>query len=291
MINSMTGYGKGEQDVDCGSVKAEVRTVNHRFLEFTTRVPRALYGKEKEVERIVRGRIKRGHVYLTVTLDKRLESEGVDVNYELIRRIYWSLSRFAGREGIPGGVSIDTLLQIPDVVTANSDDISSAKMWPAVQKAIGRALDGCAAMRAAEGAELERHIVKQVTKINQLAVKIEKRTPAATKRAFSKTKNRLRQLIGDLPLDENRWMTEAAIMADRIDYSEEIVRLKSHAKQFEGILAKGGEVSKKLTFLLQEIHREATTMGNKATDVTIIRDCISIKECVEKAREQVQNIE
>jgi uncharacterized protein (TIGR00255 family) len=167
MINSMTGYGKGEQDVDGGSVKAEVRTVNHRFLEFTTRVPRALYGKEKEVERIVRARIKRGHVYLTVTLDKRLESEGVDVNYELIRRIYWSLSRFAGREGIPGGVSIDTLLQIPDVVTANSDDISSAKMWPAVQKAIGRALDGCAAMRAAEGAELERHNVKQVTKITQ----------------------------------------------------------------------------------------------------------------------------
>ena len=160
MINSMTGYGKGEQAVDGGSVKVEVRTVNHRFLEFTTRLPRALYGKEKEVERAVRAKIRRGHVYLTVTLDKRLESEGIEVNYDMIRRIYWALSRFAGREGIPGGVSIDTLLMVPDAVTVNSGDISVAKIWPAARKALSKALDGCAAMRATEGAELERDTAK-----------------------------------------------------------------------------------------------------------------------------------
>ncbi len=291
MINSMTGYGKGEQDVDGGSVKVEVRTVNHRFLEFTTRLPRALYGKEKEIERAVRAKIKRGHVYLTVTLDKRLESEGMEINYDMIRRVYWALTRFAGREGIPGGVSVDTLLTVPDAVTVNSGNISAAKIWPAARKALANALDGCAAMRAAEGTELERHIVKQISQIDRVAEKIERKTPAATKRTFARAKKRLRQLIGDLQLDESRWVTEAAIMADRIDYSEEIVRLRSHIKQFGTVLGKGGEASKKLTFLLQEIHRETTTMGNKSVDAGIIRDCITIKECVEKAREQVQNIE
>lgn len=291
MINSMTGYGKGEQELDGGSVKVEVRTVNHRFLEFTTRLPRALYGKEKEVERAVRAKIKRGHVYLTVTLDKRLASEGVEVNYDMIRRIYWALSRFVGREGIPGGVSLDTLLTIPDVVTVNSENISASKIWPAVRKALLKALDGCATMRAVEGAELERDIIKQISQIDRVAEKIERKTPAATKRAFVKAKKRLRQLVGDLQLDESRWVTEAAMMADRIDYSEEIVRLKSHIKQFGTILAKGGEASKKLIFLLQEIHRETTTMGNKSADAGIISDCITIKECVEKAREQAQNIE
>ena len=291
MINSMTGYGKGEQEVDGGSVKVEVRTVNHRFLEFTTRLPRAFYGKEKEVERAVRAKIKRGHVYLTVSLDKRIESEGVEVNYDMIRRIYWALSRFAGREGIPGGVSIDTLLMIPDAVTVNSGNISASKIWPATRKALSKALDECTSMRAVEGAELERDILKQISQIDRVAGKIERRTPAATKRTIAKAKKRLHHLVGDLQLDESRWVTEAAIMADRIDYSEEIIRLKSHIKQFGTVLAKGGEASKKLTFLLQEIHRETTTMGNKSADAGIIRDCITIKECVEKAREQVQNIE
>jgi uncharacterized protein (TIGR00255 family) len=291
MINSMTGYGKGEQAVDGGSVKVELRTVNHRYLEFTTRLPRALYGKEKEVERAVRAKIKRGHVYLSVTLDKRLESEGVEVNYDMIRRVYWALSRFVGREGIPGGVSMDTLLMLPDVVTVNSDSISVSKIWPATRKALSKALDRCVEMRAAEGAELEKHIAKQIHQIERVAKKIEKRTPAATKRAFAKAQKRIRQLVGDRKLDESRLVTEAAVMADRIDYSEEIVRLNSHIKQFVSILAKGGETSKKLTFLLQEIHRETTTMGNKSAEAGIIRECITIKECVEKAREQVQNIE
>ncbi len=291
MINSMTGYGKGEARVEEGAVRVEVRTVNHRFLEFTTRTPRSLYGREKEIERFARGRVRRGHVYITVSLDRALESQGIEIDLEAIRRIYWSLSTFASREGIPGGVSLDALLGVPDLVSLNAEAIPGNKLWPAVKKALGTAFDGCTRMRTEEGAELERDIEKRIGRIGKAVTRVEKRAHASAKRAFAKTKKRLKQLVNDALLDENRLVTEAAIMADRMDFSEELVRLKSHIKQFETILGKGGEVSKKLTFLLQEIHREATTMGNKSADPVIIRDCLSIKEQAEKIREQVQNLE
>ena len=269
----------------------EVRTVNHRFLEFTTRTPRSLYGREKEIERFARGRVRRGHVYITVSLDRALESQGIEIDLEAIRRIYWSLSTFASREGIPGGVSLDALLGVPDLVSLNNEAVPGDKLWPAVKKALEAAFVGCTRMRAEEGAELERDIEKRIGRIRNAIARVEKKAPASAKRAFAKTKKRLKQLVNDASLDESRLVTEAAIMADRMDFSEELVRLNSHIKQFETILGKGGEVSKKLTFLLQEIHREATTMGNKAAEAPIIRDCISIKESVEKIREQVQNIE
>jgi uncharacterized protein (TIGR00255 family) len=291
MINSMTGYGKGEARVGEGAVRVETRTVNHRFLEFTTRMPRSLYGREKEIERFARGKVRRGHIYITVSMDRALESQGIEIDLEAIRRIYWSLSTFASREGIPGGVSLDALLGVPDLVALNTEAIPGDKLWPAVKKALEAALDGCARMRAEEGAELERDIKKRIGRIGKAVASVEKRAQASTKRAFAKTKKRLKQLLNDASLDENRLLTEAAILADRMDFSEELVRLKSHIKQFETILERGGEASKKLTFLLQEIHREATTMGNKAAEAPIIRDCISIKESVEKIREQVQNIE
>jgi uncharacterized protein (TIGR00255 family) len=291
MIHSMTGYGKGQESVGGAAVRVEVRTVNHRFLEFTTRLPRALYGREKDIERAARDSLRRGHVYITVTMDKALESEGLSIDFETLRRVYWALSTFASREGISGGVRLDALLSVPEIVSMNPDAVPSENIWPAVRKALTQALDACMRMRASEGAEIERDLAKRIARINKTILAIDRQAAGATKRAFAKAKRRIRQLAGNVPLDESRLLTEAAVMADRIDFSEELVRLKSHIKQFEAILSKGGETSKKLTFLLQEIHREATTMGNKAAEAPIIRQCILIKESVEKLREQIQNIE
>ena len=291
MIRSMTGYGKGEARIGEGAVRVEGRSVNHRFLEFTTRIPRTLYGREKEIERIARRKIRRGHVYVTVSLDRSLESEGIEVDFEAIRRVYWSLSRFAAREGIPDNISLEALLGIPEFVSLNAEAIPEERLWPAVKEALRIALEGCVRMRDREGVELKKDIEKQTGKIGKAVARVEKRAEGASKRAFAKARKRLKRLVSGMQLDESRLVTEAAIMADKIDFSEELVRLKSHLKQFETILERGGETSKKLTFILQEIHREATTMGNKAAEATIIRDCISIKESVEKIREQVQNIE
>jgi uncharacterized protein (TIGR00255 family) len=291
MVYSMTGYGKGEVRVDAGVVAAEVRTVNHRFIDFSIRIPRQLNGYEKDIEKIVRAVVKRGHVYVTVTLDRSMESESIAINRAALRGLYRTLTEFAIEEGIPGRVDIGALLSYPDIVTNSLGETLPESLWPGVQRALRIALDRLIEMRANEGAELERDILRRLEAIEKAAARIEKKAPLALKRALARAKGRLRQLMTGSRLEESRWIMEAALMAERIDFSEELVRVKSHLGQFRTVMRKGEEVSKSLTFLLQEIHREATTMANKAADASIIRDCLLIKEGVEKMREQVQNLE
>ena len=291
MVYSMTGYGKGEVRSGAGAVTVEVRTVNHRFIDFSIRLPRSLNGYEKEIEKIVRGAIKRGHVYVTVTFDKSVENESIAINKELLRRAYRNLSDFAIEEGIPGRVDIGTLLTLPDVFTNGLSEALPESLWASVREALMIALERCTTMRSDEGEALARDIMRRLAGLDKSVARIEKKAPLALKRALARAKDRLRQLMDGKKIDENRWLMEAALMAERTDFSEEFVRIKSHVAQFTTVIEKGDEVSKSLTFLLQEIHREATTMANKAADASIIRECLSLKEGAEKIREQVQNLE
>jgi len=291
MVYSMTGYGKGEARSGAGAVTVEVRTVNHRYIDFSIRLPRPLNGYEKEIEKIVRGAVKRGHVYVTVAFDKSVETESVTINRDLLRRAYRMLSDFAIEEGIPGRVDIGTLLAIPDVFTSGLDETLPDSLWARVREALEIALERCMAMRGNEGSELARDVMRRLAVLEKSVARIEKKAPAALKRALARAKDRLRQLMDGNTIDENRWLMEATLAAERTDFSEELVRIKSHLTQFRAVADKGDEVSKSLTFLLQEIHREATTMANKAADASIIRECLSLKEGVEKIREQVQNLE
>jgi uncharacterized protein (TIGR00255 family) len=291
MIISMTGYGKGEVREAGGAVAVEVRTVNHRFLECSIRVPRSLNGYEREIEKIVRGSVKRGHVYVTVAFDKGIESEGFTINKEFLRRTYHMLSEFAMEEGIPGRVDIGTLISLPDVLSASLEGALPEHLWERVRRSLETALERCREMRRNEGAELAKDISRRLSSLEKGVARIEKKAPSAMRRSIARAKERLRQLIDGGEVDESRWMTEAALMAERMDFSEELVRLRSHLVQFRAVLEKADEVSKSLTFLLQEMHREATTTANKASDASIIRECLALKEGVEKIREQVQNLE
>jgi uncharacterized protein (TIGR00255 family) len=235
--------------------------------------------------------MRRGHIYVTVSFDRALESEFPAVNREFLRRAHGELQAFADEEGISGKVDINTLLALHEAFTNEAEEALSADSWPAVRRALRDALERCMEMRGDEGAELEKDIIGRLATIEKTTARIERNAPGALKRTLNKARKRLKNLIADTALERDRWMVEAAIIAERADFSEEIVRLKSHLRQFRVMLGRGGEVSKKLTFLLQEIHREATTMGNKATESNIIRDCLSVKEAVEKIREQIQNIE
>lgn len=291
MIMSMTGYGKGEARGDSGAVTVEVRTVNHRFLDCSIRLPKQLNGYEREIEKIVRAAVKRGHIYVIVTFDRGVEAAGFSINTEFLRRIYRMLTDFAAEEGIPGRVDIATLVSLPDVLSSSIESSLSESLWGMVKDALQRALAGCLEMRAREGAELARDVGRRLISIEKSMDRIEKKAPSAQKRAFARARERLQRLLMGADIDETRWLAEAAIMAERMDFSEEIVRMKSHLAQFKQVLGKGGEVSKGLTFLLQEIHREATTAANKCADPYIIKECLAIKECAEKIREQVQNLE
>ena len=291
MVYSMTGYGRGEARPGTGTATVEVRTVNHRYIDFSIRLPRPLNGYEKEIEKVVRGAIKRGHVYVTVAFDRSVETESIAINKDLMRRAYRLLSDFAIEEGIPGRVDIGTLLSIPDVFTNGLSEAVPESLWARVREALGIALEQCIAMRGNEGAELVRDIMRRLAVLEKSVARIEKKAPLALKRALARAKERLRQLMDGSKIDENRWLMEATLTAERADFSEELVRIKSHLAQFRTVIEKGDEVSKSLTFLLQEMHREATTMANKAADAPIISECLSLKEGVEKIREQVQNLE
>ncbi len=291
MVYSMSGYGKGEARVNAGNVTVEVRTVNHRYIDFSIRLPRSLNGYEKEIEKVVRTFIRRGHVYATVSFDKSVETEGLAINKELLRRAYHQLNEFSIEEGIPGRVDIGALIAIPDIFTNSVEQGLPETIWPRVKEALEVALKNCVAMRRTEGDELARDILRRISTIEKGEARIEKRAPLALKRSLARAKERLRQLLEGSKMDENRWLMEAALTAERTDFTEEMVRIKSHLAQFKTTIEKGDEVSKSLTFLLQEIHREATTMANKATDAIIIRECLALKESVEKIREQVQNLE
>jgi uncharacterized protein (TIGR00255 family) len=291
MITSMTGYGKGSAPVGGGKIDVEIRTVNHRFLDFSIRVPRPLNGHEGDIEKAIRKKVRRGHVYVNVNFDKGAESTTSAVNRKLLRKTYKELTAFAKKEGIPGQLEIGTLLMLPDMFRPEIDTIPPAKLKAALKKALVEAVGRLADMRNREGKTLQADMQKRLADISRVAARIQKKAPKALEQTLARARKRLQNLMGKTEVRDERWAIEAAALADRTDFSEELVRLKSHLVEFGSVLGKGGEISKKLTFLLQEIHREATTMGNKSADPTVIRDCLAIKEQVEKIREQVQNLE
>jgi uncharacterized protein (TIGR00255 family) len=260
-------------------------------MDFAIRLPRPLNGYEKEIEKIVRGSLKRGHIYVTVAFDHPVEAESVAINKAYLRKAYRALNDFAIEEGIPGRIDIGTLLGLPDIFANNLDAAVPEKLWECAREALGVAIERCNEMRRIEGEELARDTMRRLGALDKSVARIEKKAPLALKRSLARAKERLAQLLAGHKIDENRWLMEAALTAERTDFSEELVRIKSHLAQFRTVIDKGDEVSKGLTFLLQEIHREATTMANKASDAAIIRECLSLKEGIEKIREQVQNLE
>jgi len=287
----MTGYGRGAAPVGGGKIDVEIRTVNHRFLDFSIRVPRPLSGYESDIEKEVRKKVRRGHVYVNVSFDKGADSTTSAVNSRLLRKTYRELTAFARKEGIPGELEIGTLLMLPDMFRPEIDTISQTKLKAALKKALTKAVGKLSDMRDREGETLRADMRRRLADIGKVAARIDRKAPRALEQTLERSRRRLQNLLGRKEMRDERWAIEAAALADRTDFSEELVRLNSHLGEFGSVLEKGGEISKKLTFLLQEIHREATTMGNKSADAAIIRDCLAIKEQVEKIREQVQNLE
>ncbi|MDZ7860673.1 MAG: YicC/YloC family endoribonuclease [Candidatus Krumholzibacteriota bacterium] len=291
MIYSMTGYGKGKVKVDGGSMMTEIRTVNHRFMDFSIKLPPEMNEFQSYIEKRVREKIRRGRVYIKVSFDKNTAVLQSGINKPLLKSLYREVKKFASSEGIPGEVDIASLLSFPDAFRCRETKIPKGKIKTAIKESLDSALDGCVRMREKEGSILKNDIERNIKKIEKSVESIKKRAPGAIERAFSRSRKRVKEMLGSLKIDEKRWLTEVAIMADKADFSEELVRLDSHVVQFSRELEKGGQISKKLTFMLQEIHREITTLGNKASDTKIINRCLDIKEKAERIREQVQNLE
>jgi uncharacterized protein (TIGR00255 family) len=287
----MTGFGQGEACDNVHTVSVEIRTVNHRFLDYSLKLPRSLNHRERDVKERVRSKLARGRVYLTISVESEAADRNVKLNVPVMEQYLKLLRKFAKAHNVAGDVDINTLAQLPDVVINNQEEEDVTTLWPLVEQALDKAVEQCNGMRIVEGKALLKDLTARMKQVKKLVAQIEKLAPGVVKRHAETFRKRVIQLVEDASVDDDRLATEIALMADRLDVSEEITRLGSHVDQFNQTLKTGGEVSKKLTYLLQEMHREASTIGSKASDSRVIQHVVALKEETEKIREQVQNLE
>lgn len=291
MLISMTGFGQGEATSATSAVTVEVRSVNHRFLDLAFKLPRAIQNRETDIKDIVRTKLARGRVTISINVESPTAGRAITINEQVLEIYLTQLRSFAKRHGLDERLSMDTLMQLPEVVTAKEIEPAEDEVWPLVEKSLGLALDACTRMRVEEGKALERDLVQRMQLIDRTVGAIEKLSPEVAKKQVEAMRKRVAQLAGDVPVSEDRIAAEIVMLADKTDFTEEITRLRSHEAQFNKAIREGGEVSKKLTYILQEMHREASTIGAKASGSEVIQHVVVLKEETEKLREQVQNLE
>jgi len=291
VIVSMTGYGQGVASNGATTVTVEIRTVNHRFLDFSIKLPRVLQSHERDVKDATKKKLVRGRIYITMQIDSETPTHAVSINSDVMAAYLEQLQAFAREHRISADVDIRDLISLPDAVTTKESGEDGDALWALTDKALNSALDACRKMRVEEGGTLAEDLTARMATIKDTVTEIELLAPGVASKHAEAFQARIDQLMGDVKFDRDRMTSEIALMADRGDFTEEITRLRSHESQFNKSLVDGGEVSKKLTYLLQEMHREASTIGAKASDSDVIRNVVALKEETEKLREQVQNIE
>lgn len=290
MIKSMTGFGSADGTVGHTRVSVEVRSVNHRFFNPSVKLPNELTRWEPEVREAMRRGVARGHVTLTARIDRhRVEDSRIDearfgAYVEQIRRL-------SERFGIEGSLDAASILRLPDVITTSEDIVEGTANE--LVEIIDRAVAALDAMRAAEGARLVRYLNERLLVIEHAVDRIAERAPQRLIEQRDRLRATIGELAGGVAVDDQRLAQEIAILADRLDVSEEVSRFHSHLTAFRTTLSAGAPdgVGKRLGFLLQEMLREANTTGSKASDAAILQDVISIKEELERIREQVENLE
>lgn len=292
MIKSMTGYGKSEQTIDLLNVTVEIKSVNHRYFEFSARVPREYGFLEEKLKKYCNSLITRGKVECYVSVEDLEEREmEVNVNETLAAGYVKALKELSERFGLKDDISAVTLSRYPDVITLHKASEDEERIWNAVKTVAETAVSKFIEMRETEGSKLRGDILSRADYIIECVEFIEGRSPETVREYNEKLKQRMKELLGDVAVDEQRLLNEAAIYADKIAVDEETVRLRSHISQLREFMNSSEAIGRKLDFLVQEINREANTIGSKAQDVDIAKKVIAIKAEVEKIREQVQNIE
>ncbi len=299
MVKSMTGFGRGSFEEENFSVTVEIKSVNHRYNEIAIRLPHFLNPLEDKIRKTILASISRGRVDVFVTA--RYTATGavnVSVDKPLALAYHTALLEVGDAIGITSPNISDQaeilyLARCPDVITAKEGLFDCDGYWPKIKQAVDQAVGALVSMREAEGKNIVGDFYKRLDLIEQHVLAIEKRSPLAVAEYQAKLTERLDALLADkkISADPDRVLQEVAIFADRVSITEEIVRLKSHIRQFRLILESAQPVGRKLDFLVQEFNREANTIGSKANDFELAKTVVEIKAEIEKIREQIQNIE
>ncbi|MCG8607394.1 YicC family protein [bacterium] len=292
MIASMTGFGRAESHESGLEILVEIRSLNHRFLDVEIRAPKNIQAFEQEIKELIRSRLSRGRVNATINVKGQNQSTmGLTIDKPLAATYTSLLKELQNEFGLEGSIRLDQLLNFPDIITVETSTENEAEVWDPIKKVMELALDDLQCMRIREGAEIEKDLVVRVTEINKRIQEIDRRAAQKSKEDFDRLKNRVKEIATVEAIDANRLEMEVALLADKMDVTEECIRFKSHNTIFLELLENGHSEGRKLNFLLQEMHREANTIGAKANDAQISHWVVEIKEEVEKLREQIQNIE
>lgn len=296
MIRSMTGYGRVQQVVDGYNILVEIKSVNHRFYEFSSRIPRYYGYIEEKMKAYLQQFVSRGKVDVFMTIEAIADSADgstgeVRLNTGLAQSYIDALRELAAKFNLRDDIAVSTVSRYSDIFTVLKAADDEDRTWNAVKSVADVAIEEFIKMRESEGERLKEDILARAEMIAGLVDRVEERSPTTVEEYRQKLTARMNEILSDSKLDENRILLEAALYADKINVTEETVRLKSHLKQFEIMLAGKEPVGRRLDFLMQEMNREANTIGSKASDVEIARVVVDIKAELEKIREQIQNIE
>lgn len=292
MIASMTGYGQGQASRNGIAVAVEVRSVNSRFLEVSVRLPRSISPRENEIKELVRKRISRGKISLTATVERdTVAALPLKVNMAAARSYYRVLNQLRKAVRIRETVKLEHLLRFSEIIETQDLENTDEQEWEVFQQALGDSVEALRRMRAQEGAELDKDFRLRIGIIERTLERIEELSRDQVPQERVRLRERIRQLVEQEPVDEGRLELELALMADRLDVTEECVRFRSHNKFFLDVLANGEAAGRKLNFLVQEMNREVNTIGSKSSSPEIAHLVVGVKEELEKIREQLQNIE
>ena len=292
MIKSMTGYGRSQQLADGMNITVEIKSVNHRYFEFSSKLPRSYGFLDEKLKSFFNGKLTRGKMECYVQIEAVEEPDTViSLNHTLVKGYLDAYKELAETYGLENNIKVSDISRVSDVFSIRKQAADEERIWAAVQTVAQAALEGFVAMREREGARLKADVLSRLDEIISNVEFIEERSPQTVAEYNEKLLGRLKELLGDTHIDEQRILTEAAIFADKIAVAEETVRLRSHISQLRSFLEQSDAVGKKMDFLVQELNREANTIGSKAQDVEIARRVVSIKAEIEKIREQIQNIE
>ncbi len=292
MLRSMTGFGRAVKETDGYVITVEIKSVNHRYFEFSSRVPRQYGFLDEKLKSYLNSKIARGKVECFVGVEAlNTESADVVVNNTLASAYVKALKELEESYGLKADYGASAISRFPEVLVVKKAEEDEDRLWQYVKEVCDEAVSKFLEMRTVEGEKLKNDIYSRGQYILECVSFIEERSPQTVKEYNDKLVQRVHELIGDVSLDEARIIQEVAIYADKVAVAEETVRLRSHIDQLNQFINSSEPVGRKMDFLVQEINRETNTIGSKANDVEIARKVVEIKAEVEKIREQIQNIE
>ena len=294
MIKSMTGFGRCETEIHGRAITVEIKSVNHRYFEFSCRVTRGYSFLEDKLKAFVNARVARGKIDMFVSVGAADDVPcEVAVNHSLVSGYLAAMKEISDTYGVPNDASVVALSRFPDVFTVNKAPVDEEQLTADVLTAADAALNSFVAMRETEGARMKADILSRAETILSIVSEIEERSPQTVREYENRLLERIRQTLENLSVevDEQRILTEVAVFADKVAVAEETVRLRSHFEQLRAFLSLDQPVGRKIDFIIQEMNREANTIGSKVQDAVLAHKVVDIKSEIEKIREQVQNIE